>query len=66
MIINGKEVETIFDHNPTDQELNRFGGRQSLIYAIKIGIYNNADNAYYHLGILFNSRGDKKKGCILL
>ncbi|MBQ7279956.1 MAG: hypothetical protein IJR13_04430 [Bacteroidales bacterium] len=61
MLINGEEFETIFDHNVTDYELLRFGGRETLEWAIENGIYENADNRLYHLGILFSGRGDKKK-----
>ena len=55
------EGESIFDYNPTEDEIKRFGGLDCLLWAINKGIYKNADNRNYDLGILFSSRGDKEK-----
>lgn len=56
-------METIFNHNPTDEELRRFGGRDCLewIKSLQGDYYLNPDDANYHLGLLFSMRGDKLK-----
>ena len=54
-------MKTIFDYNPTEEELKRFGGIDSLQWAIERGLYENEDNINYHLGLLFAGRGDKVK-----
>ena len=54
-------METIFDHNVTDNELKRFGGRETLIKFIERGLYEIDDNRLYHLGLLFAGRGDYEK-----
>lgn len=56
-----EKKETIFDFNPTDFELLRFGGRDALDWAVARGIYDVDDNRYYHLGLLFSGRGDKER-----
>lgn len=59
--VNTPKNETIFDFNPTDFELLRFGGREALNWAVARGIYEVDDNRYYHLGLLFSGRGDKER-----
>ena len=56
-------METIFDHNVTDEELKRFGGRECMewIRSLQGDYYLNSDDANYHLGLLFSMRGDKAK-----
>ena len=56
-------METIFNHNVTDEELKRFGGREYLewVKAIQGDYFNSDDDANYFLGILFSMRGDKEK-----
>lgn len=56
-------METIFDYNPTDEELKRFGGRKQFEWYKKLGFepYSHPDDANYALGLLFSMRGDKKK-----
>ena len=54
-------METIFDHNPTEMELQRFGGRKSIEWGIARGMYECESNRLYHLGLLFAGRGDEKK-----
>lgn len=56
-------METIFDHNPTDEELKRFGGKESFEWLDKKGLpyFTCEDDANYHLGILFSMRKDFKK-----
>lgn len=63
MEIDGKHIETIFDHNPTDLELKRFGGKGCFEYWLNkgINIYDDPDNCNFHLGLLFSMRGDDKK-----
>jgi hypothetical protein len=64
-----KHIETIFDYNPTPAELKRFGiyefeGSDSLheqIERAKKLLPDYPDTAYYQLGILFASRGYRKK-----
>ena len=53
-------METIFDHNPTDEELKRFGGKEVVEDLIAKGYYTE-DDANYQLGILFSMRKDLKK-----
>ena len=55
------EGESIFDYNPTEEEMKRFGGLDCLLWAIGKGAYKIADNRNYHLGLLFSMRGDKEK-----
>ncbi|MBR5971297.1 MAG: hypothetical protein IK017_01430 [Paludibacteraceae bacterium] len=54
--------ETIFDHNPTDEELKRWGGRETFEYfnSKGIDILSDDDSNYYMIGILYASRGDDK------
>ena len=54
--------ETIFDHNPTDEELKRWGGREQFEKAERYGtdILSDDDSNYYMIGILYASRGDNK------
>ena len=57
-------METIFDHNPTQQELNRFGLRKpDDINDIKDWYKNDPhpDTINYQLGMLFAMRGDRNK-----
>lgn len=56
-------MKTIFDFNPTDLELKRFGGRKHFEKAKEYGInpFGNADTNNYHLGVLFLMRGNKKQ-----
>ncbi len=56
-------METIFDHNPTDEELNRFGGREQFEWERAHGIdpFANPDDANFMLGLLFSMRDDKEK-----
>ena len=58
-----EKVETIFDYNPTYEELKRFGGRSSFEFLEKNGIKLCDDDKYYMLGMLFSMRGDKVKAC---
>lgn len=54
-------METIFDYNPTQGELNRLGmgtpGGMQLMKAVE----PSPDTNYYWLGMLFSMRGDKEK-----
>lgn len=56
-------METIFDYNPTDEELKRFGGREQFEWYRKLRFdpFSNEDNANYALGLLFSMRGNKKR-----
>lgn len=57
-------METIFDHNPTDEELMRFGGRKILEESIKkygIEFLSNSDDSCYMIGLLYCIRKDYKK-----
>lgn len=57
------KIETIWDYKPTEEELNRFGGRKAYELAMANG-YNpdkNDDNRNYRLGLLFTMRGEHKK-----
>lgn len=56
-------METIFDHNVSKKELDRFGGMSAFKKAKDIfgSYYKNEDDANYHLGILFAMRGEKAK-----
>lgn len=53
-------METIFDHNPTDRELKRWGGRESFEYFEKRGInqFADSDTNNYMIAILYAGRGD--------
>lgn len=53
-------METIFDYNPSDKEISRFGGLKSK--NLLINFYKlSDDDRLYHLGLLFSSRGDKER-----
>lgn len=57
-------METIFDHNPTDEELIRFGGRKLLNESVKeFGekFLSNSDDSYYMIGLLYCMRKDYEK-----
>lgn len=56
-------METIFDHNPTDKELKRFGGRESFDFFASKGIdeFSCADNNWYMIGMLYAGRGNLDK-----
>ncbi|MGP1476755.1 MAG: hypothetical protein ACTTJK_04750 [Phocaeicola sp.] len=56
-------METIFDHNVTDEELTRFGGRESFEWCKEhnIDLFENPDDANYAIGLLYSGRGDKEK-----
>lgn len=54
-------METIFDHNPTDEELMRFGGREHFEKDKKYGIVPSADSNYYMIGMLYAMRKDYYK-----
>lgn len=61
----GVHEETIFDYNPTDAELGRWGGRGSFDFSIEHRVYvifTERDNRLYMLGLLFSMRGDYEKG----
>ena len=60
-------METIFDHNPTETELRRFGIKaengdidKQIEWMKKINKNSKHDNLY-QLYILFSIRGDKKR-----
>jgi hypothetical protein len=68
----GQTVESIFDYNPTEQELKRFGisrekekkhGRkyEDQIEDMKKVIAEVGLPEYFRIGILFSMRGDKKR-----
>ena len=46
-------METIFDHNPSDLELKRWGGRESFEYFANRGVdqFSCADSNYYMIGM---------------
>lgn len=53
-------METIFDYNPSDKEISRFGGLKAK--NLLINFYKlSDDDRLYHLGLLFSSRGDKER-----
>lgn len=56
-------METIFDYNPTDLELKRFGGKESFEFLKENGLQRiiTEDDNLYQLGILFAMRGEIKK-----
>ena len=57
-------MENIFDFNPTETELKRFGGIETFEIAKEHGFYDkliSGDNNLYMLGLLFAMRGDKAK-----
>lgn len=56
-------METIFDYNPTEEELQRFGGMKQFEFCKKLlgAYYIYEDDANYHLGLLFSMRGDKER-----
>lgn len=51
-----EKTETIFDFNPTDAELKRFG----LDYSDKNYLIESPDTCNYQLGILFTIRNNNK------
>lgn len=51
------EIETIFDFNPTDAELKRFG----LTHSDKEILLEFPDTCNYQLGVLFSIRKNEKK-----
>ena len=53
-------METLFDHNPTDYELTRFGGREQFDFYKSIGFECSQDDNYYMIGLLYAGRGDDK------
>jgi hypothetical protein len=61
------KVETIFDHNPTERELRRFGIQREYgdldkqIERDKAFYEKLEAPQYYYLGLLFSMRGDKKR-----
>ena len=56
-------METIFDHNVTDKELERFGGREAFDFFASNGInlFDNEDTNNYQIGLLYAGRNDKEK-----
>ena len=52
------KLETVFDHNPTDLELKRFGGREWFEQAKEYGVELDEDENYYQIGLLYSGRGD--------
>lgn len=56
-------METIFDYNPTNLELKRFGGKEAFEYAKQknINLFANSDNNLWQIGLLFSMRGDSQK-----
>ncbi len=56
-------METIFDYNPTNEELKRFGGLEAFRWLDSNGLqrFTNEDDANYALGLLFCLRKDYKK-----
>ena len=58
-----KDMETIFDHNVTKEEMMRFVGPYDIEEAFAEGpsMYTNENDANYALGILFSMRDDKEK-----
>lgn len=61
----GVNEETIFDYNPTDAELGRWGGRITFDKCFEYEVYvtfTSRNNRLYMLGLLFSMRGDNKKG----
>ena len=56
-------METIFDHNVTEDELRRFGGREAFEKAKRYGVdlLSDRDTNFYQIGILYAGRGDEKK-----
>ena len=56
-------METIFDHDVTDEELIRFGGKEYFEKAKMYGIdpYKYEDDANYAIGLLYSMRGNKQK-----
>lgn len=53
-------MKTIFDFNPTDLELKRFGSRDTFEKAKEYGVdlFANSDNNLWQIGLLFSMRGD--------
>jgi tetratricopeptide (TPR) repeat protein len=61
-----EKVESIFDYNPTERELVRFGVEhdgdghyEERLAFLKELLSKKTD--YYYLGLLFSMRGDKKR-----
>lgn len=57
-------METIFDYNPTKEELARFGITEKNMSWEKKLLQNSPDDRNYQLGILFSSRGDSAKSVL--
>lgn len=59
----GVNEETIFDYNPTDAELKRFGGRERFAWLMEqnINLFEHDDDRYYCLALLFGGRKDKSR-----
>ncbi|MDR1593292.1 MAG: hypothetical protein LBS43_02250 [Prevotellaceae bacterium] len=63
------KVETIFDYNPTERELRRWGvdkndgyGHYEERFALfKKIVTTSKETDYYMLGLLFSMRGDRKR-----
>jgi hypothetical protein len=57
-----ENIETIFDHNPTEGELKRFNLTSPELIEMMKGTYNSSnDTRLYALGLLFSMRGNDKK-----
>jgi tetratricopeptide (TPR) repeat protein len=67
-----KKVESIFDYDPTEQELRRFGldrktqGEHydeglALLKKVLSEVDEDDEPEYYYLGLLFSMRGDTKR-----
>lgn len=56
-------METVFDHNVTEDELKRFGGREAFEKAKRYGVdlLSDRDTNFYQIGILYAGRGDEEK-----
>lgn len=55
--LNSKKIETVFDHNITDEEWKKVRGMSSNLYLSTI----DQETAFYDIAALFYLRGDKKK-----
>lgn len=53
-------METIFDHDPTEEEMERFKGLKNMELR-EIYLKGDTDNHFYDLGILFSIRNDEEK-----
>ncbi|HPW66948.1 MAG TPA: hypothetical protein PLS84_07665 [Salinivirgaceae bacterium] len=54
-------METIFDHNPTEIEMQRFKGFQDKEFRELYLKHPNINDYNYHLYLLFRMRGDNKR-----